>query len=89
MTRRSAPSVNRIAALSRYFRDPEASSLGKVFVAIAALYAVFPLDLIPDFVPVVGWLDDMGILSLAMFHLARMSKEYAEPELAPVPVRRR
>jgi len=87
--RSSAPSVNRIAALARYFRDPEASFLGKAFVAFAALYAVFPMDLIPDVVPVVGWLDDMGVLSLAMFHLLKVSKEYSEPQLVPIPVRRR
>jgi len=63
--------------------------MGKGFVLLAALYAVFPLDLIPDMVPVIGWLDDLGVMSLALYHLARVSKAYAEPALVPVPVRRR
>ena len=89
MSRSQRPSANRFAALARYFRDPDANKWGKGLVLFAALYAVFPLDLIPDVVPFVGWLDDLGVMSLALYHLARVSRAYAEPELVPVPVRRR
>ncbi len=35
----------------------------RVMIAILAmLYVISPLDLIPDFIPVVGWLDDLGVL---------------------------
>ncbi len=89
MRRNQRPSANRFAALARYFRDPDASMVGKGFVLFAALYALFPLDLIPDMIPMVGWLDDLGVMSLALFHLARVAKAYSEPELVPIPVRRR
>ena len=28
--------------------------------AAAALYVVSPIDLLPDFIPIVGWIDDAG-----------------------------
>ena len=35
----------------------------RVIIAfLAMLYVIAPLDLIPDFIPVIGWLDDLGVL---------------------------
>ena len=35
----------------------------RVIIAVfAMLYIISPLDLIPDFIPVIGWLDDLGVL---------------------------
>lgn len=69
------PTIGRMQALGRYFRDPSASFFGKAFVALAAAYVVWPLDLLPD-VPLVGWLDDLGVASVAMAHLARVAHRY-------------
>ena len=33
-----------------------------IIAVLAMLYVISPLDLIPDFIPVVGWLDDLGVL---------------------------
>ena len=33
-----------------------------IIAVLAMLYIVSPLDLIPDFIPVIGWLDDLGVL---------------------------
>jgi uncharacterized membrane protein YkvA (DUF1232 family) len=33
--------------------------------ALALLYVLSPLDLVPDWFPVVGWLDDIGVLAWA------------------------
>lgn len=33
-----------------------------VISVLAMLYVISPLDLIPDLIPVVGWLDDLGVL---------------------------
>ncbi|HOU89800.1 MAG TPA: DUF1232 domain-containing protein [Polyangiaceae bacterium] len=54
----------------------------KVLAAFGLVYALVPLDLVPDLVPTLGWLDDAGVLSLAMFLLARAWSRYR----ATVPV---
>jgi uncharacterized membrane protein YkvA (DUF1232 family) len=32
---------------------------------LAVLYVLSPLDILPDFIPVIGWLDDLGVLAWA------------------------
>jgi uncharacterized membrane protein YkvA (DUF1232 family) len=73
--------VGRARALVRYFRDPAASVLGKLFVLFAVAYVIWPADLIPD-VPLVGWLDDLGVASMAAAWLGRVLGRYRdEPRL--------
>lgn len=74
--------IGRARALVRYFRDPAASALGKLFVLAAVLYVISPVDLIPDMVPIVGWLDDIGVMSLAVAWMWKVVGRYrgARPE---------
>lgn len=44
----------------------------------ALLYSVSPADVVPDFLPLVGALDDMAVLSLAMRWLQKDLKAYCE-----------
>jgi uncharacterized membrane protein YkvA (DUF1232 family) len=50
--------------------DPRAPKSAKLLLGIAISYALFPFDLIPDFIPVIGYLDDLvivgGLVMLAM-----------------------
>lgn len=48
------------AALKRKDTPPAA----KIFAALAIAYALSPIDLIPDFIPVLGYLDDLLIIPL-------------------------
>lgn len=50
-------------------RDPRIGRRRKLTAAIVAAYAVAPIDLIPDFIPVIGRLDDLLLISLAIHHL--------------------
>ena len=53
-------------------RDPEAPWLAR-FVAIAvAAYALSPIDLIPDFIPVLGLLDDLILVPLGFWLVLRL-----------------
>jgi uncharacterized membrane protein YkvA (DUF1232 family) len=36
-----------------------------IIALLAIIYVLSPLDLIPDVIPVVGWLDDLGVLAWA------------------------
>jgi uncharacterized membrane protein YkvA (DUF1232 family) len=63
--------------LFRYLRDPEVGLLRKLVGGAALVYLVFPFDLIPDVLPIIGWLDDLGIVSAAMFFVAREVKRHA------------
>lgn len=49
---------------------------------LGVVYLVVPLDAIPDLVPVVGWLDDLGVMSLVSYYLFRSVRRYEEAEAA-------
>jgi uncharacterized membrane protein YkvA (DUF1232 family) len=51
------------------YRDPRTPWLPKIISMLAVAYALSPIDLIPDFVPVLGFLDD-AVLLPAMIWLA-------------------
>lgn len=47
-------------------RDPRVPWYAKAVVALVAAYAVSPIDLIPDFIPIVGYLDDLLLVPLGI-----------------------
>ena len=51
-----------IPALFLALKDRETPVLAKVFAGITVAYALSPVDLIPDFIPVLGYLDDVILL---------------------------
>jgi uncharacterized membrane protein YkvA (DUF1232 family) len=48
-------------------RDPRVPFAAKVVLIITVAYAFSPIDLIPDFIPILGYLDDMLILPLGIW----------------------
>lgn len=53
-------------------RDPRVPVLAKVLAAIVAAYALSPIDLIPDVIPVLGLLDDLVLIPLGVALVVRL-----------------
>jgi len=55
----------------RLRRDPRVPRKAKLAVAFAGLWVLSPIDLIPEFLPVIGPLDDVVVVALALRYAAR------------------
>jgi uncharacterized membrane protein YkvA (DUF1232 family) len=53
-------------------RDPRVTWYAKVLAGAVAAYALSPIDLIPDFVPVLGYLDDIVIVPAGILLAVRL-----------------
>jgi len=53
-----------ITAIYLVYRDPETPVLTRWLALLVVAYALSPIDLIPDFIPVIGYLDDLILLPL-------------------------
>ena len=67
-------------------RDPRTPWYVKAMAAAVAAYALSPIDLIPDFIPVIGYLDDLlllpiGILIVVRLMPADLMKEFRQEAL--------
>ena len=58
---------SELAALYLAYRDPRTPWYARVAAILVIAYALSPIDLIPDFIPVLGYLDDLVILPLGIF----------------------
>ncbi len=65
--KQAARALKREAILLRLAaRDPEVPLVAKLVAGATAAYALSPIDLIPDFIPVLGLLDDLVIVPLGI-----------------------
>ncbi|WP_419542765.1 YkvA family protein [Negativibacillus massiliensis] len=53
-----------IPALCLAMKEKDTPFLAKILAGTAVIYALSPIDLIPDFIPVIGYLDDLILLPL-------------------------
>ncbi len=71
--KRWARSVKRdVVALWIAARDDRTPLMAKIVAGAVAAYALSPVDLIPDFVPVLGYLDDLIIVPLGILIAIRL-----------------
>jgi len=61
-----------VRALYLASRDPRVPWYAKALGIAVAAYALSPIDLIPDFVPVLGYLDDLIIVPVGIFLVVRL-----------------
>ena len=68
-----AAAVKRdFVALYLAARDPRVPRLAKILAFATAAYALSPIDLIPDFIPILGYLDDLILVPLAIYLTLRL-----------------
>jgi uncharacterized membrane protein YkvA (DUF1232 family) len=61
-----------IDALALACKDPRTPLIAKILAAAVVAYALSPIDLIPDFIPVLGYLDDLILVPLGIWLVIRM-----------------
>ena len=57
---------------TRLFREPRVPTVLKALPLLGSLYVVSPIDLVPDFIPGFGQLDDLGIILAALELFVRL-----------------
>jgi len=62
-------------ALYLAYRDPRTPWYAKAWAALVVAYAFSPIDLIPDFIPVLGYLDDLLLVPLGVFLALKLIPE--------------
>jgi uncharacterized membrane protein YkvA (DUF1232 family) len=69
--------------LARLARDPRVPRRRKLLLLALVAYLALPFDLVPDFIPVAGQLDDAILVVLVLRHLVRAGGEPLVRELWP------
>ncbi len=67
-----------VAHIGKYVRSPRVARWKKMLGVMSVAYAILPFDLIPDVMPVIGWLDDVGFLAVAFGFIARDMAKHAQ-----------
>jgi uncharacterized membrane protein YkvA (DUF1232 family) len=60
-----------VTTVRRLRRDPRVPRRAKVAVLLAGLWVASPIDLIPEFIPIIGPLDDIVVVALALRYAGR------------------
>lgn len=61
-----------LPAIFLLMKDPKTPRLAKILAGFVIFYALSPIDLIPDFIPVLGYLDDLIILPALIVLIVRL-----------------
>jgi uncharacterized membrane protein YkvA (DUF1232 family) len=74
-----------VVLVTRLARDPRVPGHRKLLLVALVGYLAMPIDLVPDFIPVAGQLDDAVIVALVLRHFIRAGGEALIRELWPGP----
>ena len=70
--RRARELKREIYAIYLAYKDPRVPWYAKLLAACVVAYAFSPIDLIPDFIPVLGYLDDLILVPLGIYFVLKM-----------------
>lgn len=83
--------AKRLARESAYFRriaaDPRTPKRSKYILTGALAYLASPIDLIPDFIPVLGHVDDVLVVSALIWLALRSVPEEVKADARDIPTR--
>ena len=74
-TANTARLATYLIALWKLCRDPRTPRAPKLAAIVVLAYAVSPIDLIPDFIPILGQLDDLILVPLGVALVARLTPQ--------------
>ena len=60
------PAAERAGAAAQHMKGKLVTPRNIIIALLALIYAVWPADILSDIIPVVGWLDDIGVLAIAV-----------------------
>ncbi len=73
--------IDRLRLGWRLLRDPRVPAWPKLVApAVMAIYVLSPVDVVPDFIPLLGQLDDVGVVTLALAVIGMLA-QWSPPEI--------
>jgi len=82
-TRNKISFIEDIIALYNYLKDDSVKWYRKLIVVSALLYFISPIDTIPDLTPLVGYLDDLGVIAAAIKYIGSEIQPYYRYKPSP------
>ena len=71
---------NQVRLAIKLMADPRVPTYLKVIPVLSLAYIIMPLDIIPDMIPVLGQLDDVGVVILGIESFIKLSPAYVVAE---------
>ena len=71
----------KLAFLRRLGQSPDVPRRVKLIPVLLLAYLAFPLDLVPDFIPLLGYIDDVALVLLALVLIIRVTPRAVVEEL--------
>ncbi|WDC84884.1 YkvA family protein [Caloramator sp. mosi_1] len=68
--------INQLELLYKIYTYQKTPWYAKISIGIVIAYALSPIDLIPDFIPILGYLDDLLILPLGIYLSLKLVPDY-------------
>lgn len=68
---RNTKLITRAQKLWNYFRSETVSKADKIIILAGLIYLISPLDVVPDFIPFAGLLDDLGVAAFVMNYILK------------------